>query len=363
MEPSASPKTLLDSLLEVASVFVMPDWRALVALFPIVLALLFVGWFLLTARKFATLGPRRRAPARIQPLTPPDVHMPGGSLAPIFVAFGAGALFLGLILGGLALWLGVLLLVLTLLWWFREAMRDYDHLEPTTRLPAVIHEGPPPGVHMPGPSTLPLLGALGTAALFAGLVFGGIVLALAVVFLVFSLVGWMIDALAEYRKVVEADTTGHLENPPTRQFPKRALQLFAVLFTVASLWQLGILPPATPATADGGPGASPGASAPPPDGAPPGAISIVANTIAFDLKEIQVPADQPFTIFLVNEDQATTTHDVEIRSTDGQVLKAVPPTPGGESMAYQYEPLAAGEYVFICSLHPIPAMTGTLTVE
>ena len=33
--------------------------------------------------------------------------MPGGSSAPILVAFGAGSLFLGLVLGGIALWVGV----------------------------------------------------------------------------------------------------------------------------------------------------------------------------------------------------------------------------------------------------------------
>src|SRR5687768_17646816 len=37
---------------------------------------LFRSW---TVRKFATLGPTRRAPARVQPLTPAHVHMPGGS--------------------------------------------------------------------------------------------------------------------------------------------------------------------------------------------------------------------------------------------------------------------------------------------
>ena len=84
---------------------------------------------------------------------------------------------------------------------------------------------------------------------------------------------------------------------------------------------------------------------------------------AFDKKAIETAADQPFTIFLVNQDDPSTPHDVEIRTPDGTPLKPVPPTPGGESMAYPYEPLAAGEYIFICSIHPIEAMTGTLTVQ
>ena len=359
--PSPSPQTIVDTLLGVAAIFVTPDWRALIALIPIGLLLLFVAWFAFTLRKFATLGPSRRAPARIQPLTPASVHMPGGSSAPILVAFGAGALFLGLVLGGVALWIGVTLMVVTLLVWFREAVRDYDHLESANRLPAVVHEGPPPGVHMPGPSIRPLLGALGSAALLGGLVVGGWFLVLAIVFLVYTLVGWLVDATAEYRKTVEADRTGHLENIPARRLPARTLQVFAVLFVLVGLNQLGVFPP-TSSASGGVPGASAGPSAGGPVG-PPGSLPLVAKTLAFNTKSLEVPAGKPFTIFLVNEDPATTPHDVEIRSTTGTVIKTQPPTAGGASQAYQYDALDAGTYTFICSLHPIPAMTGTLTVK
>lgn len=360
--PVASAKDLVETLLDVASQFILPDWRALVDLFPIVLLVLFIAWFALTARRFATVGPRRRAPARIQPLTPPAVHMPGGSLSPILVALGSMGLFLGLVFGGLALWIGVTLLVVTLLFWLREAMRDYEHQEPANRLPAVVHEGPPPGVHMPGPSIRPFLGALGSAALLGGLVIGGWVLILAVVFLVWTLLGWLVDFSAEYRKVEEADRTGHLENIPPRRIPARTLQVFAVLFAVVAMWQLGIFPPTSPATAGGGT-ASPAPSGGDDAGAPPGSIPLVASGLAFDQKTLEVPAEQPFTIFLTNKDSANTPHDVEIRKADGSPIKPVPPTPGGESMAYAYDPLPAGDYTFICSIHPIEQMTGTLKVQ
>jgi plastocyanin len=356
--------TLMDTLLGVAATFVLPDWRALLALIPAGLALLFLAWFLLTIRRYATLGPTRRAPARIEPVTPAHVHMPGGSSAPILVALGAGALFLGLVAGGLLLWAGVAVLVGTLLTWFREALRDYDRVEPGRALPAVIHEGPPPGVHMPGPSIRPLLGALGAAALLGGLVAGGWVLVLAVVFLVWTLIGWLIDFTAEYRKVEEADRTGHLENIPTRRLPTRTLQVFAVLFALVMLSQLGIFPPSS-ATA-GAPGASggPGASGAAPSGVgPPGALEIVAKTIAFDKKTLEATAGKPFAIVFHNEDPATTTHDIDIRSKDGTTIKDQQPTPGGTTSTYQYDALQAGEYVFICSIHPIEAMTGTLTVK
>jgi plastocyanin len=357
--PSPSPQTIVDTLLGVAAVFVTPDWKALIALIPIGLALLFLAWTLLTLRKFATLGPTRRAPARLQPVTPPTVHMPGGSAAPIVVAFGAGALFLGLVLGGVWLWIGVALLVVTLVVWFREALRDYDHLAGAQRLPAVVHEGPPPGVHMPGPSIRPLLGALGSAALLGGLVIGGWVLILAVVFLVYTLIGWLVDATAEYRKVEEADTTGHLENIPTRRLPVRTLQAFAVLFALVGMSQLGIFPPAGP-----GSGGVPGASAAPSGAvAPAGALTVVAKGLAFDTHELEVKAGAPFTIFLDNKDPSTTPHDVEIRTTDGAKVQGQPKTDGGKSQAYEYDALQPGSYVFICSIHPIDAMKGTLTVK
>ncbi len=352
---------LMDTLLDVAAMFLTPDWSALLALFPVFLLLLFVAWLAWTMRKFATLGPTRRAPARIQPVTPAHVHMPGGSLAPIVVAFGSGALFLGLVLGGVALVVGVTLLVISLLIWFREAIRDYDHLEVSERLPARIHPGPPPGVHMPGPSILPFLAALGSAALLGGLVMGGWVLILAVVFLVWTLIGWLSDFTAEYRKVEEADRTGHLENITPRRLPARTLQVFAVLFAVVGLWQLGIFPPAAPVTG-GEPGSSPGAPGSGGPTAPPGALTVVAKNVQYDVQALEAPADQPFAIFFRNEDPPSVPHDVDIRPADGgQAIMDQPTINGGASAAYQYDPLQAGTYQFVCSVHA--NMTGTLTVQ
>ena len=359
--PVASAQDLVQAALDLASAVILPDWKALVDLFPIFLVVLFALWLALTARQYAALGPTRRVPARVQPVTPPGVHMPGGSMAPILAALGAMGLFLGLVFGGVALWIGVGLMVATLLWWLREGMRDYAHLEPSQRLPAVVveHAGPPPGVHMPGPSIRPLLGALGSAALFAGLVFGGWVLILAILFFVWTLLGWLFDFTAEYRKVEEADRTGHLENIPDRRFPVRKLQVFGVLFAIGALWQLGIFPPTSPAAGGDG-GASPAPSA---EGAPPGSIPITAEGLKFIEKELTAKADEPITIWLMNKDNASTPHDVVVQGPDGKPLKAVPPTPGGQSMAYQYDPLPAGDYKYICSIHPIEQMTGTLKVQ
>jgi plastocyanin len=364
--PSVAPsaKDLIQTVLDTLSIFVMPDWKTIIAFLPFVLAVLFIAWFALTVRRFATLGPSRRAPARVQPITPANIHMPGGSAAPILVAIGAGALFLGLVLGGIWLALGATVTILTLLVWMRDALRDYDHLETRSMLPAVIHEGPPPGVHMPGPSIRPLMGALGSAALLGGLVVGGWVLVLAVVFLVYTLLGWLFDATAEYRKTVEADKTGHLENIPARGLPMRTLQVFALAFILLGLAQAGFFANLGASGAAGAPGASggPGASGAP-AGPPPGALPVTAQGFAYEEKTLEVPAGQPFTIWFVNKDAAGTPHDVELRNADGSVIKKQPPTDGGKSQAYQYDALQPGTYTYICSIHPIPAMTGTLTVK
>src|SRR4026209_2005308 len=110
--PAPTPGSPLQPLLDLAAVFITLDWDELLALFPIFLAILFVAWFTLTARPYATRAPTPGAPARgpppaaareVQRLTPPDVHMPGGSSAPVVVALGAGLLFPGVIVESMAI--------------------------------------------------------------------------------------------------------------------------------------------------------------------------------------------------------------------------------------------------------------------
>jgi plastocyanin len=90
---------------------------------------------------------------------------------------------------------------------------------------------------------------------------------------------------------------------------------------------------------------------------------VTATGIAFVEKELTAPADEAFNIHFVNEDPAGVIHDIDIRDSGGQTLQDQPTIDGGEETTYAYTPLAAGDYVYICSIHPIPAMTGTLTVE
>ncbi len=354
---------LWQSILDLLAQVVTPDWGELIKLIPVALLALVVLFFLLTARRFATAGPKRRAPARLTPVTPPDVHMPGPTYAPVFLAVGLAAQMWGLIVGGDAVVIGLVVLALTLLYWGREAIRDFDHATNAQTLPAVVHAGPPPGVHMPGPSFRPVLGALGTAALMAGLVFGGWLLAAGLIIFITTLLGWLPDAKTEYAQAVQADETGHLENGPPPRWPRRLLQVGSALFVLAVLAQAGIIPPkgSSDTAADGV------AGSPAPSGAaeaPGTAFKITAKDIAYDITSLTVPANTPFTIDFTNADPPGVTHDIAIRAADKTTeVENQAVINGGDSTTYSYKGLAPGTYVFICSIHPIPQMTGTLTVK
>jgi cytochrome c oxidase subunit 2 len=101
---------------------------------------------------------------------------------------------------------------------------------------------------------------------------------------------------------------------------------------------------------------------PPPSGAP--TLDLSAKDIAFDKKSLEVAANTPFVIDFKNQDVESITHDVQIRQSDGTTLvQGQNAIPGGQEKQYQYNPLPAGTYTFICSIHPVANMTGTLTVK
>ena len=107
-----------------------------------------------------------------------------------------------------------------------------------------------------------------------------------------------------------------------------------------------------------------GGATPAPASLPPGVEpqALVALNFAFDKKELTVKAGQPFAITLDNQDPAGTPHNVQIKDASGNSLADPTPVDGGSKTTYTYDALPAGTYTFICRVHPIPAMTGTLTV-
>src|SRR5690349_806079 len=141
------------SILDITSQFVIPDWGAVIALLPVAMAIVLVAFLIVTLARYRSAGPRRRRPGRVSPPPPAGLHMPGPTYAPFFGAGGTFLLFLGLVFPGPLLALGVLGLVLALLFWGREGLREYDHVAGDhPQLPAAAHTGPPPGVHVPGPT-------------------------------------------------------------------------------------------------------------------------------------------------------------------------------------------------------------------
>ena len=241
-------------------------------------------------------GPTRRGPGRVKPAPPRGIHMPGPSWAPVIGGLGTASLLFGLVFGGPLLLIGVVLLLIALLYWGREFMREYDVAEGTTpELPAVVHPGPPPGVHMPGPSFRPLIASIALTVLFYGLVFGGPLLFVGLIMLVISLLQWLLDFRREYRDVEIADEVGHL--PPARApgYPRATFATFAVLLVGGLILQTGLLPPRSAVGGDGetpsgspAPSGSPGASGqpatppPPPEGAGDAEIERVQHRVRAD---------------------------------------------------------------------------------
>jgi len=371
---------LWNAFLDLTARFVIPDWSSVVALLPILILVLVV--LVLSRIMFRLLrAPKpRRGKQRVAPRAPAGVHMPGPSFAPFFVAVGAFLLFLGLVFPGPILVLGLIALVLTLAYWLNEALRTYerDTGETPTTVPATvtIPQGPPPGVHMPGPSWRPLLGAFGTFMLMLGLVFPGWLLAVGVIALILTLLGWLTDANREFGRTVEADRTGHLDSGPAPRPPTQLFAALAILLVIGVALQAGWLPPSSanagpsgapagsaapsggPATS-GGPVGSGGPTGPPPASGAAADVTLTAHNIAFDTTTLTAPAGKPFKLALNNQDTAP--HDVAFTDSSGKALWTGEPFQGPKTTVYDVPAIPAGSYTFLCTVHP--TMTGTVTFQ
>lgn len=362
-----------NGILELMAQFVIPDWGALIALLPVfmfVLILIILAW---TFVRLFRAPKARRGKGRVVPRTPTGLHMPGPSFAPILASIGVFLLFLGVVFPGPILVLGAIALGLTLLYWLTESTRIYDRdlgVRTATELPVVVREGPPPGVHMPGPSFRPFLGAVGTGMLMLGLVFGGWLLAVGVIALIATLVGWLMDARREYVKTVEADTTGHLESMPAPRTPALLFVALGALLIGGVALNAGWLPPrdvsggegaeasGAPPGGSGGP-VGPGGSGGPPPG-PTADVVVHAKDIQFAEADLTGPADRAFTLAFVNED-AGIPHNVELKDGSGASVYQGEIFNGVETRVYEVPALAAGTYTFLCTVHP--NMTGSATLQ
>jgi mono/diheme cytochrome c family protein/plastocyanin len=110
---------------------------------------------------------------------------------------------------------------------------------------------------------------------------------------------------------------------------------------------------------------TPAPSPTPPASLPPGTLvlPLVAQNIAFEPLELKAAAGEDFVIELDQRDTGVGGHDVDIEMQDGTVLRDNPVVTDPAVVPFQIQALEAGTYVFQCSVHPIPSMTGTLIVE
>ncbi|HEX5589798.1 MAG TPA: cupredoxin domain-containing protein [Candidatus Limnocylindrales bacterium] len=94
---------------------------------------------------------------------------------------------------------------------------------------------------------------------------------------------------------------------------------------------------------------------------PAGAIVVTAEGLAFDRTELVIPADEPFTLVLVNRDGDL--HNIAIRtrpSFEGELLfrhDAI----SASTAVLAVGPIPAGSYFFLCELHP--QMHGTVLAQ
>src|SRR4029078_1419060 len=80
----------------------------------------------------------------------------------------------------------------------------------------------------------------------------GWILAVGLLAVIVSLLGWLSDARKEYNRTVRADQTGHLETGPAPGWPKVLVPLFAFLVVAAVAINAGWFPPRSAVGGSGG---------------------------------------------------------------------------------------------------------------
>jgi plastocyanin len=351
------------------SKLVVPDWGALVALIPVGLLIAVVLYLVWLFLRMSSAGPTRRGKQRITPKAPAGVHMPGPSFAPILGAIGVLFLGFGLVAGGLWAAAGAIILVLTLLYWGRESLREYDTAAAhggdvviVGALPAPAGH-PPEGVHIPPPTFRPLLVGISMTILVGGLVLGGWALLLGLIAVVVVLLEWLWDASREYRATEHADITGHLDTGGNPPWPKATFAGLAVIAVIALVLSSGVLPNSNGDQAPAGSGApvasAAAGGAPPPSQAPKADAVLTAQGTQFLEATITIPAGKPFTLALDNKD--TLPHNVVLKDASGSKVFEGAIVTGPVVTVYDVPAIPAGTYTFVCAVHS--NMTGTATAK
>lgn len=353
---------LWTEFLALVSQVVTPIWNELIQyipllfllLIPLTIYLLIVMWRMNAARN-APRVPRRLPDGR----TPDGLHLPSPSPWPLVGAAGGFFIFLSLVLGSqtgpnlLFLAGGLGIGGIAFVGWLMDARREYDATVARDHHLVLAEETPgrrmeqeiPEGIHLPPPSPWPFFAPVGLFFIFLGLALGPVMIVGGLVMAAIAAIGWTLDAGREYREVAEGEHMDPELRNPERIWPRRLVPVFVgiAIFSVAlsvGNHVLSLLPRTEEVVASG-----PVATTTP---------YVSATTPAgFDQRGIVVPADTPFTVTFENKNAAVE-HNIEIftdaSATDDHYKGEY--VTGPATVEYAIEPLAAGEYPFICTIHP-----------
>jgi hypothetical protein len=402
-----SAPDLFEQLLALLAAIVMPVWNDLIQLIPLVLVVGVVVYLLFTLWQWRSNGARNkpRLIPRYAGGAPPGVHMPGPSRWVAVVPLALAAIIFWFVLttigkmpgwpwGGLLILLAIILPIVAVIGWLRDASREWRETEyghaAAGQLPAGAATGvltagstssavalvparagalvpasgtalatgaeerqPPPGVHMPGPSPWPFFAPIALMVIFYGVIFSPALIVGGVVMGVIAAAGWLLDANREY---TSTEAVGHAvprTRDPRAVWPRRLLSIYVAVIVV-SLIITGL--PAIGQFLAG--------LAPPPPGETPVAVpaqpEISASTaVSFDTTTLVVPAGRAFQLVFHNN-QDGVPHNVEI--ADGPDKTTIyfsgQQITGVDSITYQVPNLEAKNYFFFCVVHQ--NMNGTV---
>jgi plastocyanin len=388
-------ESVIDMLFRLLEQLLIPNWSDLFALLPWVLIVLVAVWLVFTALQWQRAGARNRSrvPRRISGAPPPGVHMPGPSRWPFVVPIGVALVLFSFVLtprdrGGNPteflnvplLVIGLLISVIAVIGWLRDAMGEWRATAagahepamavalpapgtsaaaalvpagPTAMTVAERYPEPPAGVHMPGPSPWPFFAPIALFVMLLGVVFSGVLLVGGLILGVIAAAGWLLDAGHEYRST---EAVGHAvpkTRDPSAVWPRRLVPLYGAVIVISFLLMLAptgiaflnsLTPPeATPAPV-----------------AVPAVPEIAASSaVSFETKSLIVPAGRPFDLVFHNN-HAGVPHNVDIGDSasapttylNGEVITGV------ESITYNVPAIPVGTYYFQCEVHP--NMNGTV---
>jgi plastocyanin len=93
-----------------------------------------------------------------------------------------------------------------------------------------------------------------------------------------------------------------------------------------------------------------------------GAVEISADDLAFNASIIEAPAGEAFTVTLVNNESVPHNFSVYVEEGGERIVQGDTITGPDQSVTVEVPALEAGEYFFVCDIHPAD-MTGTIVVS